>query len=302
MKQSLDAWTEGYLSFLLEVQKKAPRTIVDVRCTLKRVMNILANFFPNIPLWQITLQQFLRWLELERIQGRSVASLSKDLSHLRGYLNFALRSGKSDRNVLDGFNLPDSKPEPIIPLFLELEEIRALIENLPRKSFVDRKHRIIILILYGCGLRTSELQFLNVQDVDLERQELFIRYGKGSRERRIPVPGGVWTELLIYLAQRGGKSGPLIKTDEKKRRISQSYILEAVHQAGIQANLTRHVFPKMLRHSFATHLMDRKVDVAVISTLMGHKSAKETGIYLHLLKGKKEEAISHLPFERGQAE
>jgi len=297
MKTSLDVWSEGYLSFLLKVQKKAPRTIVDIRCTLNRVTKILSRFYPDEPLWQLSLNQFLRWMEFEREQGRTTRTLAKDLSHLRGLLNFAWRSGKCDKNVLDGFNLIESMPQPGAPNVLEVAEAKALIDSCSRKTSVDRQKRLIILLLYGCGLRTSELRFLDIGDIDLERQELFVRFGKGLRERRIPVPDGVWSELLAYMTGRSAKRGPLFRTERHRARISLSHICLIVREAGIKANISQPLFPRTLRHTFATHLMDRGVDMGIISMLMGHRSPKETGVYLHVLKGKREEAVSRLSLE-----
>lgn len=294
MKTLLDVWSEGYLSFLLTVQKKAPGTIRDIRCTLKRVTKIMSGFFPDQPLWQLSLDQFLRWLEFERMQGRTSRTLAKEICHIRGLLNFAWRSGKCDRNVLEGFNLIDSTPKSEMPDVLQVSEARTLIMCCPRKTAADRRKRLVILLLYGCGLRTSELRFLDIGDVDLEKQEIFIRFGKGSRERRIPIPDGVWSELLVYLAGRSAKKGALFRTEQHRTRISQTQICQIVREAGIQAGLPKRLHPKTLRHSFATHLMDRGVDVGIISMLMGHRSPKETGVYLHVLKGKREDAVSRL--------
>jgi integrase/recombinase XerD len=155
----------------------------------------------------------------------------------------------------------------------------------------------MILLLYGCGLRTSELRLLDISDVDLEGQEIFIRFGKGARERRIPVPDGVWSELLVYLARRNAKKGPLFRTEHHRKRISSSQICQVVREAGVRANFSMRLHPKTLRHTFATHLMDRGVDVGIISMLMGHRSPKETGVYLHVLKGKREDAVSKLYIE-----
>ena len=298
MKKPLDAWTEGYLSFLLDVQKKSLGTIKDVRCTMRRVLAFFAQRQPGKPLWKLSLQQFLHWLEHEREQKQTVATLQKELSHLRSLLTYAWRSGRCEQNVLDGFRLQDTPDETLEPSHLELDEVRVLIEATPRKTSQERKERLIILLLYGCGLRTGELQDLDVGDVDLERQEVFVRFGKGQRERRIPVPNGVWTELLAHLAETGGKKGPLIRTTEKRRRLNAHSICSIVRNAGIRAGLAKPLVPKTLRHTFATHLMDRGVDIAVISSLMGHRSPHETGVYLHVLKGKKESAVAQLPMRR----
>jgi integrase len=87
---------------------------------------------------------------------------------------------------------------------------------------------VVILILYGCGLRTSELRQLNVDDLDLDRREVFVRHGKGDRQRKIPVPQGLWTELLAYLGERGGKRGPLLRTAAKQARLGALTICRIV--------------------------------------------------------------------------
>lgn len=160
--------------------------------------------------------------------------------------------------------------------------------------------RLIVLVLYGCGLRTSELCALRIKDVDRERQELFIRHGKGDRERVVPIPDGVVTPLLAYLLERGGKQGPLFRTNAKRRPLRPVLVARAVHQAAARAGLGEDVTPKTLRHTFATHLMDRGVDLAVIASLMGHRSPHETGVYLHVLPDRPREAVDSLSSPGGK--
>lgn len=300
MTPPLDPLIEGYLEYLSTVRRLAPRSIVDIRCTLKRAQETLAPAGSVVPLWRLTLEDFLAWLSRYREAGYSAQSLNKDVSHLRGLLDYAWRSGRSQRNVLDGFSLQDSI-EKQVPKFLTFEEARSLIEACRAASREERRDRLIILLLYGCGLRTAELRLLDVGDVDLERQEVLVRHGKGDRARRIPVPDGVWTLLLAYLAERKGQRGPLLRTEHKKVRIKDTDIGEVVAAAALRASLNKKVTPKMLRHSFATHLMDRGVDLAVIASLMGHRSAQETGVYLHRLPGKAEHAVSLLSRPAGGA-
>jgi site-specific recombinase XerD len=111
------------------------------------------------------------------------------------------------------------------------------------------------------------------------------------------VPGGVWTELLAYLAERQGKRGALFRSFALGRRVSAADIGRTIKEAARLAELKVKVTPKVLRHTFATHLMDRGVDVAVISSPMGHRSPAESGVYLHSLPGRKEEAVKKLKFK-----
>jgi integrase/recombinase XerD len=293
MKELLDPWIEGYLDYQLKVRRLRPRSIIDMRCTLKRAVTELGAMRPSIPLWKLTLEDYLRWVNQQRESGYTTQSLNKELSHLRGLLDYTWRSGRADRNVLDSLTLEDT-PTRKAPRCLSLEQARQLIEKSGGSSRQQRRDRLILLLLYGCGLRTSELCQLNVDDLDLERQELRIRQGKGDRARNIPVPEAVWTQVLAYLAERKGKRGPLLRTWNKQVRLRPGDVCEVVTAAANRAELNLEVTPKTLRHSFATHLMDRGVDVAVIASLMGHRSARETGVYLHRLPGRAEAAVQLL--------
>ncbi|MFC1461359.1 tyrosine-type recombinase/integrase [Verrucomicrobiota bacterium] len=298
-RRDLDPWIEGYLSYLGDVRRMAARTIVDIRCTLRKVSKFTDSQKKGKPLWKLSLEDYLHWLNEERATGRSEAVLAKQISHLRGLLDYAWRSGRSDRNVLDGFSLQDRIRQKA-PRVLTLEEARNLVFSCSSRTAVERRSRLIILLLYGCGLRTSELCNLDVQDVDIERQEVFIRRAKGDRQRRIPVPGTVWTQLLAYLTERGGKRGPLFRTQAKHKRISKLEVGMIVKTAADHAGIEGKVTPRTLRHTFGTHLMDRGIDLPVIASLMGHRSPKETGVYLHVLPGKTEAAVQTLFKEKGE--
>ena len=194
---SLDPLVEGYLDYQSKVRRLAPRSVVDIKCTLKRAVTSLEKVRPAVPLWKLTLEDYMTWVNQQREAGYSPQSLNKDISHLRGLLEYAWRSGRADRNVLDGFTLQDSL-RLVAPKFLSLADARRLVEACPCHTRLERRDRLVILLLYGCGLRTAELCQLDYADADLERQEVVVRHGKGDRARRIPVPDAVWTVLLAF--------------------------------------------------------------------------------------------------------
>jgi site-specific recombinase XerD len=289
----MDPLIEGYLSYLDKVGRKNARTIVDVRCTLRRALMGFERQRPGVDLWQLTLEDFLHWLEAERRQGRTAGCLAKYLSHLRGFLEYAWRSGRATRNVLDGFSLQHTLRRTA-PKSLTLEEAEQLVHATSVAGPTVRRDRLVVLLLYGCGLRTSELCALDVADVSRERQELTVRHGKGDRPRCIPIPEALYTELLAYLLDRG-KRGALFRTSVKVRRLSAKDVCDIVNVAARRAGLREGVTARTLRHSFATHLMDRGVDLAIIASLMGHRSPQETGVYLHVLPQRPEAAVRTLP-------
>lgn len=289
----LDAVTEGYLDYLTDVSRKAPGTVRDVRCTLSKVARQMNEQRPGVALWKLELKDYMQWLNDERSYGMTGPSLCKYLSHVRGLLDYAWRSGKSDRNVLDGFTLmDDAHRRP--PAALTEEEAKRLVQACPMKSREDRRQRLIVLLLYGCGLRTDELCRLDLEDVNHDRQELTVWKGKGDRQRVIPIPQAVFVELLAYLSDRGGKRGALLRTVAKRRRLAAKDVCNVIRQAAERAGFAKLIVPKTLRHSYATHLMNRNVDLAIIASLMGHRSPQETGVYLHVLGDRPRQAVDTL--------
>jgi site-specific recombinase XerD len=289
---TMDPLIEGYLTYLDKVGRKTPRTIVDVRCTLRRVTAGLDRRRPGVDLWRLGLEDYLHWLEDERQHGRTAAGLAKCLSHIRWFLDYAWRSGRTERNVLDGFSLQHTLRRTA-PKHLTLEEAEQLVKATLVQGETARRDRMVILLLYGCGLRTSELCALDIGDINRERHELVVLKAKGDRPRSIPIPDGLYTELLAYLLEHG-KRGALFRTKSRGRRISDKDVCQIVTTIAIRAGLRSAVTARTLRHSFATHLMDRGVDLSVIASLMGHRSPQETGVYLHVLPQRPEAAVRTL--------
>lgn len=179
---TLAPWIEGYLDYQRTVRRLAPRSLVDLRCTLKRVARDMEASHPGVALWKLALNDYVAWVNRQRAQEYSVQSINKDLSHVRGLLEYAWRSGHAQRNVLDGFRLQDAVRREV-PKSLGLEQARQLVEACPVRTSLERRDRLVVLLLYGCGLRPLELCQLDVADVDRERQELTVRHGKGDRSR-----------------------------------------------------------------------------------------------------------------------
>src|SRR5215469_360576 len=149
MKEQLEPWIEGYLDYQLKVRRLRPRSIVDMRCTLKRAVEVMSRLRPAVPLWKLTLEDYLQWVNNSRDAGYSTQSLNKELSHLRGLLDYTWHSGRSERNVLDGLTLEDA-PRNEVPRFITMEQAQQLVEACPSASKEQRRDRIMILLLYRC--------------------------------------------------------------------------------------------------------------------------------------------------------
>jgi len=189
--------------------------------------------------------------------------------------------------------LPQMKFPKKLPVVLSQLEVKRLIKAAPLL-----KHKVLIALIYGCGLRRFELLKLQVSDVDLERGMLHIREGKGRKDRYVPLGWLLIRGLRKYLQHEKpylwlfngrGNSGQLQAFSETG---VQWAIREAAKKAGIKKRVTSHV----LRHSYATHLLEMGLDVMTLKDLLGHVDIKTTMVYLHVAQLDKYRGFS--PFDK----
>ena len=168
-----------------------------------------------------------------------------------------------------------------LPKFLTVMEIDRLFD-----AVYGARDRAILETLYGGGLRVAELVGLNVEDLDFVNETARIR-GKGRKEREAVLGAGAFTQLKAWLsaAGDGDKSGPVFTSRSRGGRLTTRAVHRIVAKNGQRAGLGR-VHPHMLRHSFATHLLDNGCDLRNVQEFLGHASIKTTSIYTHITTKK----------------
>jgi integrase/recombinase XerD len=172
--------------------------------------------------------------------------------------------------------IPFPKKPKKLPVILSRDEVQALIRA-PRHL----KHRLILATLYTTGLRASELCRLQGTDIDSERMVVLVRQGKGKRDRQVPLLPDLLPQLRRYWKLYGLQSWLF-----PGRRVSEPLTRHGVHhicdQAGHAAQLKKAMYPPLLRHTYATHLLEAGMDLRSIQLLLGHASLRSTSIYLHV--------------------
>lgn len=200
------------------------------------------------------------------------ASLQDRLGSIRRFLRWAQRAGFL---LQDLAALIVIKSVVKLPRTLSEGEVSALIDQGAR----DARDRAILELLYGSGLRAAELAKLQLADLDLQAGLVFVRQGKGQKDRVVPIGPHVIEALTAYLRERRGREGPLFLT-ATGRPLYRSALRYLVTQAALRAGLERRASPHRLRHSYATHLLRNGADVRQIQLLLGHASLSSTQIYL----------------------
>jgi site-specific recombinase XerD len=162
-----------------------------------------------------------------------------------------------------------------LPSVLSIEEVKSIIESID-----NLKHKCIIQLIYSAGLRISELINLKIRDIDKDRKQIFIRGGKGKKDRQTVLSDKILPELRIYYKKYQPKEylfeGQL--GGAYSERSIQLILQEAMRKANIKKQATIHT----LRHSFATHLLEAGTDLRYIQSLLGHSSSKTTEVYTHI--------------------
>jgi len=152
----------------------------------------------------------------------------------------------------------------------------------PPDSPLEIRDLAMFELFYSSGLRLSELAALNIDDIDLSEHSLRVRYGKGGKQRDLPVGSKAVSAINKWLAYRPGMTEDALFTSNKGNRLTQRSIQLRLDRWCIKKGIPEHVHPHMLRHSFASHLLESSQDIRAVQELLGHSNISTTQIYTHL--------------------
>jgi integrase/recombinase XerD len=277
---------DAYLNHVADERRLARNTVE----AYARDLQILLGFTETSrsPIAAQTHQDLERFVRELMEAGRSPRSVARVVACVRGFYRFLLRDGRVDVNPADGLLPP--KAWKTLPRYLSVDEVDRLMSQPDTETARGLRDRALIELLYATGMRVSELLGVRPRDVNLEASYLTCT-GKGDKQRIVPIgdEAAGWmarysatgrVELLgtrsssrLFVSARGGGTG---LTRVGFWKILKAYAL----QAGLSATLSPHT----LRHSFATHLLERGADLRAIQLMLGHADLSTTQIYTHVLE------------------
>jgi len=199
-------------------------------------------------------------------------------NHPSSYASLALAAIKFFYKtvLLQDLILNPPKKEHKIPSVLSREEVSGLLS-----SVSNLKHSILLELLYGCGLRVSEVVKLKKEDIDFKRGLIHVKQAKGGKDRYLPIPSKIVPKLEFFLRHSTDPENPYLfqARPDKNGHITKGTAQAVVKQATQKAGITKNVSPHTLRHSFATHHLESGTDIRIIQRLLGHSSVKTTQLY-----------------------
>ncbi len=221
-------------------------------------------------------------------RGLSPRSVARRVAALRGFYRFLVLDRRIDASPADDLRPP--RAWPALPKFLSVEEVDRLIAQPDVATPIGLRDRAMIELLYATGLRVSEL--VSVRQADLHLSEHYLTcIGKGSKERLVPIgeQAAEWIQRYQSSSRRSllkGASSPRLFLNGRGGSLSRIGFWKALTRYGRKAGLTRSISPHVLRHSFATHLLDRGADLRAIQLMLGHADLSTTQIYTHVLEAR----------------
>lgn len=214
------------------------------------------------------------------ITGRTQARI---LSSLRSFFGWLQTEGIITENPCDGIDAP--KIGRYLPAVLSVDEVNDIMNSVDQSKWGGVRDRAILELLYGCGLRVSEVSDVRISNVYL--QEKFVRIvGKGNKERVVPMGDPAAEAVTAYLAVRpepaDSDSEDILFLNRSGRQLSRISVFNMVKKQAMLAGITKEISPHTFRHSFATHLIEGGADLRVVQEMLGHESILTTEIYTHL--------------------
>jgi integrase/recombinase XerD len=253
--------------------------------TLNNYMRCIAHValhFNTLPS-ELDIEQIEEYLLM--VKKRNTTSSESFFKHTVYGLRFLFRCEGRDARAIQ---LPSIKRDNRLPVVLSPGEIKVLL-----KTPELLKHRILLGVLYGCGLRCHEVRSLLIKDVDFERNMLHVRQSKGRKDRYVPIGENLCRGLKNYLASENPYKW-LFNGKDKHESFSQRGVQWVVREATRKSSIQKQVTVHTLRHSYATHLLEEGLDIVSIKELLGHAHIETTMVYLHVAQSGRQVPFSPL--------
>lgn len=274
---------EKFLDYMRYERNRSPLTVQNYEEDLRMFEAFFKNRDNQIS-WESVDSDLIRdWMEDMMDSGHAATSVNRRLSALRSFFRFALSRHLVERDPAHAIVGP-KKNKPL-PAFVKEREMNRLLdgEEMWSDSFEDLRARTIIILLYHTGIRVSELTGMDVASVDMTDRYIKVR-GKGNKDRVIPFGDELKRDLQRYLEAResvtGMGGGPLLM-DDKCRRMTTAKVRVIVDDCLAKVTTQKKRSPHVLRHSFATAMLNNGAGIESVKKLLGHARVSTTEIYTH---------------------
>ena len=233
---------------------------------------------------EVTRFEIMDYLEYCQESELAVSTISRRLISIKLFFRYLLSENELEENITEVMDSP--RLLKLIPDFLSENEVEELLKASEGPENLQKRNRLILELLYSCGLRVSELCNLKMDAPDFQRSIMRVK-GKGSKERMVPFGRTAEKFIVEYLRKvrpqldKTGKVSELFLSKNGKK-ITRAMVWQLIKKLTVAAGIQKNIFPHTLRHSFASHLLKNGADLRVIQEMLGHSDIATTQIYTHV--------------------
>lgn len=286
----MKALIEKYLKYLSVERNASEHTIASYQNDLNSFLEFTAHVNEQtneqVDISSITRLNIRLWLGDLSEKGLAKTSIARKVAALRSFFKYCFKRGHIDKNPAHLLVVP--KKEQTLPKTATVEDISRMMDNVNTDTISGLQDRAILKLFYGTGMRLSELTGLNITDIDLKQRQVTV-HGKGNKQRIIPLGNTVASILKQFIKRRPELYGERTDSDAKKalflaasgQRIYDRAVQSMVENYLKQTSEVTQKSPHVLRHSFATHMLDNGADIRIIKEFLGHANLAATQVYTH---------------------
>jgi len=280
LPETLAAPLAGFFRYLASEKRYSPRTCEHYQRDLGRLAAWLEQ--QQLTAWaDLSIHHVRRYVANLSRGGLSGQSIARHLSAIRRFYDFLLREGMARDNPALDVRAPKSGRR--LPKVADVDQIQQLLDA-PPEDPLEIRDLAMFELMYSSGLRLAELASLDLSALDLSGREVRV-LGKGSKERLVPIGGKAVDALKRWLAVRGqytGEAEPAVFVSQRGGRLSRRSIQDRLARWGLRTGADQRLHPHLLRHSFASHMLESSGDLRAVQELLGHADIATTQVYTHL--------------------
>ena len=267
-----------FITYLSSEKRFSEHTIKSYTTDLKQFTSFLSSEFQIIDeINEISFQIIRTWIASLLEKGINPRSVNRKISTLKTYFKFLIREGKLIENPMMKVVAPKSKKR--LPVFIEEDQIASLLNEVQfEEGFVGQRNKLIIELFYVTGIRLSELINIKISDVDFNNQSIKV-LGKRNKERIIPLSSQVVNDLNIFI--ENNQKNKYLFTNLEGEKLYNKLVYRLVNKYIGEISSVNKKSPHILRHTFATHMLNNGADINAIKELLGHANLSATQVYTH---------------------
>ena len=270
-------YLKEFIHYIQSEKRYSDHTITSYKVDLNQFFNFLIEEYNIDHPQNVNFKIVRNWISYLLESGLKARSVNRKISTLKSYFRFLVISNYSDSNPT--LKITSPKTSKRLPVFIEKDKINSLLDaNFFDDNFRGHRDKLILELFYFTGIRLSELLNISISDIDFNNSQIKV-LGKRNKERLIPLTYSLISDLRVF--KNKFNIGNYLFVDENKKKLYSKKVYRIVNKYISKVSSLKKKSPHILRHSFATHMLNNGADINAIKEILGHSNLSATQIYTH---------------------